>query len=163
MKRAVASVCLAILCSGFCLAQRGGGRRGGGGGGRGVSRVENEDQTISLFKVLLDLQDEQTQKLRSILDAALAAAIPMRKQETESDPLFEAAKNGKSDEEIAKIAATEANAAAQMQALAARTFAKFYRILTPEQQAKADSFVYEEVVGLLERGQPSAASGAGKP
>ncbi len=153
MKTAAVFLCLAILCSGFLLAQRGGERRGGA---RGGSRILSEDQTIDLFMLLLELQDDQPQKLRSILDAGLATAIPMRNQMQPASDLFEAAKSGKSDEEIVKIAEAEANAAAQMQALGARTFAKIYRILTPEQQAKADSFLYEQVVELIELGQPSA-------
>jgi len=161
MRKVAVFVCLTILCSGVCLAQRGGGRRGGVG--RGIPLVENEDETIDLFNVYLGLNDQQPQKLRSILDAALAEAMPLRKPiSLEGDPLLEAAKSGKSDEEIAKIAAEQANAAAQMRALSAKTFAKIYRMLTPEQQAKAGSFLYERLGELLESGQPSAPAPAAK-
>lgn len=163
MKRAAVFLCLGMLCSGFCLAQRGGGRRGGGG--RAVaSRSETEDQTIALLGALLDFKDPQPQKLRSILDAALAEAIPLRtRADTEDDPVIAAVRNGKSEEEVAKIAQEQASASGQMRVIAARAFAKIYRILTPEQQNKADSFLYDQIVVLLERGEPSAPASSGKP
>jgi Spy/CpxP family protein refolding chaperone len=153
MRRVSGLLAIALLCAGSCAAQRGGGRRGGAGG-RG-SRAISEDQTISLFTVLLGLKDPQPQNLRAIFDAALRDAQPIRQQiEEDKDALFEAAKSGKNDEEIGKIAVRQATLSSQMMALESRTFAKIYRVLSSDQQAKADSFLYGLAVDLLESGQP---------
>jgi hypothetical protein len=142
-----------MLCAGLCAAQRGGGRRGGH-----VSRAESEDQIIDLFKFLLNLKDPQPQKLRDVLDLAIQEAILIPKSgDADKDSLLKAATSGKTDEEIGKIAVEQAKISSQMMALQSRTFGKIYRLMTSDQQAKMDSFLYDRLGSFLESGPPSPA------
>lgn len=154
MRTAIRILCVGILSAGLCAAQRGGARRGGMNVGRGVPSGATEGSTIDLFRVMVGLRDAQTQQLRGILDAAMREALPVWKQlDAGKDALFNAAKSGTSDEEIGKIAAHQAELTAQMTGLESRTFARIYRMLTSEQKAQADNFLYERLAELLESGR----------
>jgi len=162
MRRLLPFLCIATLVAGVCLAQRGG--RRGGGGGRSAARSMSEDQMVQTFTLLLQLKDAQARDLKAMLDAALPDALAMRKEiDAGKDLLFEAAKGGKNDEEIGKIANAQAELAYRMKALEARTFAKFWRALTSEQQAKADSFFYDQMALFLENGEQAASPAEAAP
>jgi hypothetical protein len=159
MKRLITLFSITLLCAGVSFAQRG----GRGGGGRSAARSMNEDQVVQTFTLLLQLKDAERNALQSIIDAALPDAMALRKEiEAGKDALYDAAKAGKTDEEIDKVANAQAELAFRMKALETRTFAKFWRGLTSDQQAKADSFFYDQIALFLESGdQP--ASRAQKP
>jgi Spy/CpxP family protein refolding chaperone len=119
--------------------------------------MQIEEQTIDLFTALLDLKDRQQRRLRAIFDAALQDAQPIRQQvDRGKDSLLEVATSGSTDEEIGRVAAQQASRSSKMMALESRTFAKIYRILSPEQQAQADAFLIERVEALLQTGYPPA-------
>jgi Spy/CpxP family protein refolding chaperone len=137
-----------LLCAGSVLAQWGG--RRGGTAGSTVAIVVTEENTVDLFVVLLDLNDSQKQQLSAILDVATQTAGPIQEQLNRGkQSLFEVAKSGKSDSEINKVADQQGSLSSQMLGLQARSFAKVYSILTSDQQAKADSFLYERIGSLL--------------
>jgi Spy/CpxP family protein refolding chaperone len=141
-----------VLCAGPALAQRGG-RRGGMGGssfGRTPANVVTKEDTVDLFAVLLDLNDSQRQQLDAILDVAIRAAGPIQDQLNKGTKLlFEAAKSGKSDLEINKLADQQGLLAAQMLALQARSFAKLCSMLTGDQPTKVETFLYDRIGSLL--------------
>jgi len=151
-------LCIAIVCAGLCAAQGAGRRPGALGGGvvsPAVSPMQIEEQTIDLFTALLDLKDPQQRRLRAIFDVALQDAQPIRQQlERGKDSLLEVATSGSDDAEIGKVAAQQAGRSSKMMALESRTFAKIYRMLSSEQQAKADSFLIGQVAVLLQTGYP---------
>lgn len=138
-----------VLCTGAALAQRGGRRGGMMSGGTSVSIVTKED-TVDLFVVLLELNDSQREQLGTILDGAIQTAGPVQEQLNKGkQSLFEAAKAGKSDSEINQMADHQGSLSSQMLALQARTFAKACSMLTGDQQAKVDSFLYDRIGSLL--------------
>ena len=145
-----------VLCAGSVPAQRGG-RRGGMSGntfGRTPANVVTKEDTVDLFTVLLDLSDSQKQQLSSILDGAIQTAGPIQEQLNKgAKSLFEAAKAGKSDSEINKLADQQGLLASQMLALQARSFAKLCNMLTgdqqADQQAKDETFLYDRIGSLL--------------
>ncbi len=132
-----------VLCAGSVTAQRGG-RRGGMSGnsfGRTPANAVTKEDTADLFAVLLDLNDSQKQQLGTILDGAIQTAGPIQEQLNKgAKSLFEAAKAGKSDSEINKLADQQGSLASQMLALQARSFAKVCGMLTSDQQTKVRPF-----------------------
>jgi hypothetical protein len=147
------------LCAGTALAQRGG--RGGmsGMGGRPAAGAPSKEDAVNLFDALLGLDDSQKKQLSTVLDGAIQTAGPIQEQlDKGKQSLFEAAKAGKSEAEINKIADQQGPLYAQMLALGARSFAKVCGLLTGEQQAKVDSFLYQRLESLLS-GSTRASAG----
>jgi hypothetical protein len=143
----LALVC--ILSTGTVLAQRGSRRGGMMSGGTSASTV-TEEATVDMFVVLLELTDSQKEQLTAILDGAIQTAGPIQEQlSKERQSLFEAAKAGKGDSEINKMADHQGVLSSQMVALQARTFAKARNMLTSDQQAKIDSFLYDKIGAFL--------------
>ena len=137
-----------VLCVGFVIAQRGV-RRGGMGGRTGANAGTKED-TVNLFSVLLDLNDSQKQQLSTILDGAIQSASLIQEQlHKAQQSLFEAAKAGASDSEINKAADQQGSLSSQMLSIQARSFAKVCNMLTNDQKAKSDSFIYDRIGILL--------------
>ena len=160
MRRLLTLLSIAVLCAGVSVAQR----SGRGGGGRNAARRMSEDQVLQTFTLLLQLKDAERNALQAILDAALPDAISVRKEiDAGKDALYEAARAGKSDEEIGKVANEQAEMAFRMKALEARTFAKFWRSLTSDQQAKTDSFFYDQLALFLENGDLPASRAPSQP
>ena len=134
---------------GRCSRAKGGRRGSMMSGGTSVSIVTKED-TVDLFVVLLELNDSQKEQLGTILDGAIQTAGPVQEQLNKGkQSLFEAAKAGKSDSEINQMADQQGSLSSQMLALQARTFAKVCSMLTGDQQAKVDSFLYDRIGSLL--------------
>ena len=122
-------------------------------GGTSVSIVTKED-TVDLFVVLLELNDSQKEQLGTILDGAIQTADPLQEQLNKGKQyLFEAAKAGKSDSEINRMADQQGSLSSQMLALQARSFAKLCNMLTgdqqADQQAKDETFLYDRIGSLL--------------
>ena len=142
-----------VLCAGSVSAQRGGRRGGGMSGntfGRTPSNVVTKEDTVDLFAVLLDLNDSQRQRLSAILDGAIQMASPIQEQLNKgTKSLFEAARAGKSDSEINKLADQQGLLASQMLAIQARSFAKLCSMLTSDQQIKDETFLYDRIGSLL--------------
>lgn len=110
----------------------------------------DEPTVVLLFTALLNLSDAQHDQLQAILDGAVKAAAPVSAQlEASRNALYEAAKSGKSDEEMQKIAAQQGSLRSQMLAMQAQTFAKFLKILNSDQKAEVTDEMYEEFGGAL--------------
>lgn len=146
---------LAMLLPAPALAQarRGGGRAGGRGGARGAAM--DEHTTIIVLSALLDLDDAQQKKLKTILDAAILIAAPLATQiDGANGALFDAVKSGKSDDEIRTLAAKAGSVTTQMLALEAQTFSKVMGILTKDQKSQVDATMYADVAEFLSSAQP---------
>ncbi len=129
----------------------------GGMAGRTTPGAITEEDTINLFTTLLDLNDTQKKQLGTILDSAVQAAVPIQeKLDQAKQSLFEAAKAGKSDAEIDKLAEEQATLSSQFVALQARSFAHVCGMLTGDQRAKVDSFLYRRLESLLASSKPVA-------
>jgi hypothetical protein len=116
----------------------------------------DEPTVVLFFTALLDLSDGQHDQLKAILDDAIKTATPIGAQlAAGSGALFEAARAGKSDEEMQTIAAQQGSLRTQMLALQAHAFSKFLKILKSEQKAKVTDEMFEEFGGVL--------AGAGRP
>jgi Spy/CpxP family protein refolding chaperone len=85
----------------------------------------------------LNLTDAQKQQAQSIFQSARESARPLHDQMKQSrEALAAAVKNGASDAEIDRLAGALGPQMAQAAAMHAKTFARFYAILTPEQKQK---------------------------
>jgi Spy/CpxP family protein refolding chaperone len=142
------------LCAAPLPAQRGFGRGGSGGGMRtnstNAAPAVTENNTVNLFVIVLDLNDSQKQQLSTILHGAIQIAGPIQEQRNKTNQsLFDAAKAGASDAEISKTADQQSSLTSQILTLQARSFAKICSMLTSDQKAKADSFLYGRIGALL--------------
>jgi Spy/CpxP family protein refolding chaperone len=149
MKRLGIALIVLALIPAAASAQ---GRRGGGGsrGGGAAVVVWNANATLLLFRALMDLSDSQRDQLASAFDEASRAATPLTAARNAGQKaLFEAAKTGQSDAEIQRLAVRQGELDAQLQALQARTFAKMWNLLTPEQRAQVDDSTYEHIGEFL--------------
>jgi Spy/CpxP family protein refolding chaperone len=99
----------------------------GRGGGRGPFRG-------------LNLTAAQQEQANAIFEAQRQAAEPVRTQlETAETALYDAAKRNAGDAELDRLAQAEAPLLAQLEAIRAKAFARFYAILTPDQREIIDS------------------------
>lgn len=91
------------------------------------------------FAQKLNLTDAQKAQAKTIFQQARESAKPIREQLKQNrQTLTAAAKAGKSDADLQKLAAVQGQLRGQMAAIRTEAFAKFYKTLTPEQRAKAD-------------------------
>lgn len=87
----------------------------------------------------LNLTDAQKAQAKTIFQQAREATKPIRAQLKENhQALIQAAKTGKSDADLQRLATVQGKLRGQMVAIRTEAFAKFYGTLTPEQRAKAD-------------------------
>lgn len=87
----------------------------------------------------LNLTDAQKAQAKTIFQQAREAAKPIRAQLKENrQALTQAAKAGKSDADLQRLATEQGRLRGQMVAIRTEAFAKFYSTLTPEQRTKAD-------------------------
>ncbi|HTP89817.1 MAG TPA: Spy/CpxP family protein refolding chaperone [Bryobacteraceae bacterium] len=83
----------------------------------------------------LNLTDTQRQQARGIFQDMRTQAQPIRDQVRQGrQALVNAAIAGKSADELSQLAQAQAPQLAQLAALRAQAFAKFYAMLTPDQQ-----------------------------
>lgn len=93
-----------------------------------------------LWAAALGLTDAQKAQAKTIFQEARDAARPVTQQLREARAaLREAVKAQKSDAEIDALAANEGALLGKLSAIRTKAAAKFYGILTPEQQQKFDS------------------------
>lgn len=162
------ALCLAVVCAqgrrGGSGGGIGGGAFGGGGRGRGASPVMDERTVLNLVAALLNLSDMQRQQVQTIFDAADRTAAPIAAQmESSKDALFDAVKMGKSDDEIKTLAAQQESLRTQILTLQAQTFAKMWALLTNDQKAQVDSFIYGEIGQFLSNATPPVVSSSAAP
>ena len=165
MTRPLKLLFIVALCPTLAFAQ---GRRGGTGGagrggamaggrGRGAPVQMDERETLDLLTLLLNLTDQQKQQLQTIFDAAANMAAPAATQlQVSKDSLFDAVKAGKSDDEIRSIAARQGSLSTQILTLQAQTFSKLWGILSADQRAQIDSFIYDVIGDFLSNATPPA-------
>ena len=173
MKRLAKLLIILTLCSAVSLAQgrrggaRGGGAQGGGAraGGRGGPAQIDERTAIVLISALLSLSDAQRQQLTTIFDAAAQTAAPIATQmEAGKDAFFEAAKSGKSDDQIKTLSEQQGSLTSRMLALQAQTFSKMWTLLESDQKSKVDRSIYGYIEDFLsDAKQPPTPAPAGKP
>ena len=106
----------------------------------------NEQSALELLTLVLKLNDSQQEQLHAAFDAALKEATPIADQmEHAKDALFAAARSGKSEEEIRRLADEQGQLTSRMLFLQAQTFAKLWALLDSRQKGLADDFVYSNI------------------
>lgn len=86
----------------------------------------------------LNLTDAQKEQAKAIFSGSREQSKALREQARASRAALEAAaKAGKPDSELERLAAEQGVLAGQMAAIHAKSMAKFWTLLTPEQKAKA--------------------------
>ncbi len=87
----------------------------------------------------LNLTDAQKEQAKTIFQQARESARPVREQLKQNrEELAAAVKAGKADTDIQALSNTQGQLLGQMVAIRTEAAAQFYKILTPEQRAKAD-------------------------
>jgi periplasmic protein CpxP/Spy len=88
----------------------------------------------------LNLTDRQKQQAKAIFTAERDAALSMRQELRQDRKAVETAiQAGKADGEVRQLARNEGPVLANLAAMRAGAFAKFYAVLTPAQQQKLAS------------------------
>lgn len=106
----------------------------------------NEQSALELLTLVLKLNDSQQEQLHAAFDAALKEATPIADQmEHAKDALFAAARSGKSEEEMRRLADEQGQLTSRMLFLQAQTFAKLWALLDNRQKGLADDFVYSNI------------------
>lgn len=133
-KIAIWSAAAAITLGGFAVvAQAQGGRPHGGPGGPGGFLG-------GMMGEVLGLTDAQKEQIRTITKTAFDSNAGLREQmKVARDAERAAVKAGKSDAELAQLAASQAQLFTQMHTVRLQTEAKIYKVLTPEQRTKLES------------------------
>ncbi len=129
-----AVLALAALCSLPVAAQR----PGGGGPPAGAGDPAQRHEFMAGY---LGLTDSQKEQAKAIFAPMQSAQESLRGQmQSKQEELQAAVKTNQSDQQMEQIAAAIGTLQAQQVATRAKSFAKFYAILTPEQKAKLDAF-----------------------
>ena len=116
-------------------------------------RQANEQSALELVTLVLKLNDSQQEQLHAAFDAALKEATPMADEmERAKNALFAAARSGKSEEEIRRLADEQGQLTSRMLFLQAQTFAKLWALLDSRQKGLADDFVYSNIRLFLPSG-----------
>jgi Spy/CpxP family protein refolding chaperone len=98
-----------------------------------------------------DLTDSQKEQARAIFEQAERSTQPVRHDSQQNlDELTAAAKAGKNEAEIQKLAQEQGRLLGQLLAIRTEAWAKFYQMLTLDQRAKAER--------AHEGGRPNAPS-----
>ena len=106
----------------------------------------NEQSALELITLVLKLNDSQQEQLHAAFDAALKEATPIADEmEHAKGALFAAARSGKSEEEIRRLADEQGQLTSRMLFLQAQTFAKLWALLDSRQKGLADDFVYSNI------------------
>jgi hypothetical protein len=113
----------------------------------------NEQSALELVTLVLKLNDSQQEQLHSAFNAALKEATPIADEmEHAKNALFAAARSGKSEEEIRRLADEQGQLTSRMLFLQAQTFAKLWALLDSQQKGLADDFVYSNIRLFLPSG-----------
>jgi Spy/CpxP family protein refolding chaperone len=97
---------------------------------------------LELLTVYLSLTSSQQATAKTVFDAEAAAVAPvMAALQTAQDALTAADKQGQSEYQLDRLALTVGARFGDLAAIHAKTEAKFYAILTSDQQAKYDKLL----------------------
>ncbi|MCC6536678.1 MAG: Spy/CpxP family protein refolding chaperone [Bryobacterales bacterium] len=133
-KVAIWGAAAAITLGGFAAVAQaqggpGGPHRGGPGGFLG-----------GMMGDMLGLTDAQKEQIRTITKTAFDSNTALREQmKVARDAEREAVKAGKSDADLAQLAASQSQLFTQMHTARLQTEAKIYQVLTPEQRTKLET------------------------
>ncbi len=131
-KRVIYVAVAALAVAGVLLAQ------GPPFGHRGGARGERMGRIKEFVANYLDLTEAQKAQAKDIFTAARQSAQPVFEQLKQGrEAMRTAVTTGKPDAELERLAAAQGALAGQLSAIHAKAFAKFWAILTPDQQAKA--------------------------
>ena len=154
-KRWMTLAAVGALAAGLLLAQPAMGRRAWGNADSSAAPGERAHRGLVFIAGYLNLTaDQKTQARTIVTDArtAMQALAPLLKDQREA--IREAVKNNADDNTIQLLATRQGDLLARLAAIRIKAMAKFYKMLTPEQKAKAD-----ELPGQLE----GLFGGGGRP
>ena len=144
MKRSLLiSICLGVLTAGLVSAQpapgQGPGRgRGPGRPGPGFGPGMNEHMNEQRLSRFLDLSAEQQNRIHTVFQEAQVIAKGLPERNADLNKQLSAAVKAGNDAEIERISQDLARVHQEQLALRAKTMAKVYATLTPEQKARFD-------------------------
>ena len=122
--------------------------------GTGI-RTQRRERARAFIASYLGLTESQKAQAKDVLDAARTQAAPVAAQLKQGHvTLRDAVKAGKSDAELDALAREQGALMGQLAAIHAKSFAKLYPMLTPEQQDKLDH-LREMAMLRLGRGAPN--------
>ena len=151
-----------ILAATLMMAQGRGDMGGGmgeggmGGGGRGGSNLDvpsigaSRPSRLDRLTQTLSLNKDQKKDIKNILDEAQKEANPVRDQLSRSRlAIGDAIQSGKGQDEINQLVASEAAVQAQMAGIELNAFAKIFKGLDKDQQAKTRS-IFQMMKGMFD-------------
>lgn len=119
------------------------------GPGMRMDPAEREDMRLNMMASNLGLSEDQKRQFRETFDEGRRTAAPLQQQITSGrQELIQAMRTGRPQADIERLTASQGSLLAQMTAVEARTIAKLYGILTPEQQPRADR-LFMRMPGML--------------
>lgn len=143
----------------------GGSRKNGGGDSSGMGDMSGgmpRAQRASRFDQMADklkLNKDQKDQAQTIMDAGREAATPLRESLGKARlGIADALVNGKGDDEVKKAEDAYTAEVAKMTGLEAKTFAKIYALLKPNQQSKATQ-AWELMADIFSAGGRGAGGG----
>lgn len=140
-----------ILVGGVLMAQTA--TPPAGGQRRAAAARAGRGGVLVRLNRLLNLTDDQKAQARQIFGAAAQQAQPIHKQLQQDRQALAAAVKSSTDSDIDRLANAIGGEQAQLTSIRAKAAAKFYKILTPGQQAK----LADRIGVLLNAGGPAAA------
>jgi hypothetical protein len=130
---------IGILAVAVGFAQRGGGGGGRGGGDMGASMgMRGPMNRLDMIANMFTLEKEQKKDLKTAFDESQKEAAPLRDQLSKSRlAIGDGVQAGKTGADLEGLLKANAALEAEMSAIEAKAFVKFFKMLTKEQQAKA--------------------------
>lgn len=148
-KRWMTLTAVGALATGLLLAQPAMGRRAWRNADSNAAPGERAHRGLVFIAGYLDLTADQKTQLRTIVKDARTEAqafAPQRKDLREA--IREAVKNNTGDNAIQILATRQGDLHSQLAAIRIKAMVKFYKILTPEQKAKAED-LHGQLEGLF--------------
>ena len=155
IKRWMTLTAVGTLAAGLLLAQPAMGRRAWRNADSTAAPGERANRGLVFIAGYLNLTADQKAQAQTIVTDArtqMEALAPQLKDQREA--VREAVKSGAGDNAIQVLANKQGDLHSQLAAIRIKAMAKFYKMLTPEQKAKAD-----ELPGQLE----GMFGGGGRP
>jgi len=175
----VRSLLAGFLLAAAALAQGGMGGMGGSGGGMGGSGMGRQQggqmgdmgggmpraQRQSRFDQIADklkLNKGQREQAQTIVDAGREEAAPLRESVAKARlGIADAMVNNKGDDEVKKAEEAYSAEVAKLTGVEAKTFAKIYALLKPNQQSKAPQ-AWDLMADIFSSGGRGAGRGRGQ-
>ena len=125
-------------------------------------RQWHRGQFFERMATQLNLTEDQKQQTRSIMQASRESSrLAVQQLRQSRQALRDAVKAGRSGAEIDQLSANVGNLAGQLATIRARSFAKTYALLTPEQRTKVDEMAHRARGMFMGHGHRDGA-GAGQ-